>query len=284
MWRSILLAVLTVVVLAATAQARLIKEMEVTRTGKLVSAGDEHTGGYVLVLDNNKSITLGDRDNFGPATRIMFDQALAQKLAVEITGHLLLFNDQQPVFALPLKKIDVKGYKPEAQAAAQTSQAQVLPPAQDLGDAGPFKAAALKSNKALNVGLILDGYAFFNSRTWKVTEPGKSAEFRGEFNLDDYSEQDSKFFARLKSKDLRETFRSMTFVAQLNLTGSGLAEGPDPYVEAIYQDGGKEKMIWKDPPTYYWDRIGANKKIKIDYFLSRAAQNPKYGKGMSQTN
>ncbi|GAB6036388.1 hypothetical protein JCM15519_09470 [Fundidesulfovibrio butyratiphilus] len=279
MWRSILVAALTVALFAVSAQARLIKEMEVTRTGKLTSSGEQSGGGYTLVLDNNKTIALGDKESFGPATRQVLDQAAAQKLSVEITGHLLIFNDQSPVFALPLKKIDVKGFKPQDQASpAQKEQAAA--PA-EKGDPGPFKEAFLKGSKRINLGLALEGYAYFISKTWKVTEPGKTAEFRGEINIDDYSSRDSKYFSRLKSKDMRDIFRSLTFVANLNLTGNGQATSSDPYVEAVYLDGAKDKLIWKDPPNYYWDRIAANRKIKIDYFLNKAAQNPKYGKEAS---
>jgi len=51
-------------------------------------------------------------------------------------------------------------------------------------------------------------------------------------------------------------------------------------VDAVFEDGMKDRLIWKDPPNYYWDRIYRNRKIKFDYFLSKAALSPKYGKGM----
>ena len=280
MWRSILVAALAVAVFSVPAQARLIKEMEVTRTGKLVVSGDQSGGGYTLVLDSNKTIALGDKESFGPATRQVLDQAVAQKLQVEITGHLLIFNDQSPVFALPLKSIDVKGFKTQDQSAAASPPEQPAAPA-EKGDPGPFKEAFLKGTKRINLGLALEGYAYFVTKTWKVTEPGKTAEFRGEINLDDYTERDSKLFARLNSKEMRDIFRSLTFVATLTLSGNGQATSSEPYVEAVFQDGGKDKLIWKDPPNYYWDRIAANRKIKIDYFLGKAAQSSKYGKGMS---
>lgn len=278
MWRSILLAALAVAAFAVSAQARLIKEMEVTRTGKLVSSGDQSGGGYTLTLESNKTIALGDKESFGPATRQVLDQAAAQKLPVEITGHLLIFNDQSPVFALPLKKIEVKGFKAQDQASSSaTRQEQPAAPV-EKGDPGPFKEAFLKGTKRINLGLALEGYAYFMAKTWKVTEPGKTAEFRGEINIDDYTQRDSKYFARLKSKDMRDIFRSLTFVATLTLTGNGQATSSDPYVEAVFLDGSKDKLLWKEPPNYYWDRIAANRKIKIDYFLGKAAQNPKYGR------
>lgn len=56
-----LVAALILLVLAVPAQARLIKEMEVTRSGKVVLAGDVKPGWYQLVMDNNKVIVLGDR-------------------------------------------------------------------------------------------------------------------------------------------------------------------------------------------------------------------------------
>lgn len=272
-----LAAVLILLILAVPAQARLIKEMEVTRSGKVVLAGDGKPGWYQLVMENNKIIVLGDPAFFGPATRNALDQAVERKLTVEIAGHLLVFNDQPPLFALPVKKIDVKGLAP-ARAANE-----LQPAAPQTADEEPFKAARLKTNKSVTLGQALGGYAFFASRAWRVTEPGKAAEFRGELNLADFSELDTRYLDRLKSKSLPDTFRSLTFVAPVTLSGE-TAECPEPYVEAVLQDGTKDRLVWKEPPGYYFDRIIRNRKIKIDYFVNRAAQNPRYAKGSSTAN
>ena len=133
------------------------------------------------------------------------------------------------------------------------------------------------------LGQILDSYAFFSARNWRVVEPGKSAEFRGEMNISDYNEADTRAIDRLKSKNLQDTFRSLTFVAPMTLAGD-TADSPEPYVEAVFQDGSKERQVWKDPPYYYWDRISKNRKIKIDYFINRAVQNPKYGRSQNPAN
>jgi len=262
-----------------SAQARLVKEMQVTRSGKVAVVTEGQASVYRLLLANNKLVVIGDREFFPPATRAALDQAVERKLTVEIVGQMLIFNDQAPVFTLPLGKLDIKDLNP----AFTSSPAPVASPASssaDSGDAAPFKEAKLKFNASVPLGQALDNYAFFTSRSWKVLGPDK-AEFRGEIDLSSITELDSRYVSRLLSKDLRDTFKSLTFVAVVTLQG-GTATCPDPAVEAVFQDGGKDRLVWKDPPTYYWDKIYRNKKLTVDYFLSKAALNPKYGKGMSQ--
>lgn len=275
--RGFILAVACVFLAAGVSQARLVKEMEVTRSGKLTLVSDPQGSAYQLLLKNNKLVTLGDPEFFGPVTRAALDQAVQEGLQVEITGHLLIFNDQTPMFGLPVKKIDIKGlrFKTDEQAVASASE----PSGASAAEIEPFLNAKLKYNKNLTVGQVLDGYSFFSERSWKVLEPGKAAEFRGELNLNEYSELDSKLFERLKSRNLPDTFRSITLVLPLRLNPEGLADSPDPVVEGVLQDGSKERMVWKDPPTYYLERLTKNRKIRIDYLLNRAALNPKYGKG-----
>ncbi len=272
MLRISLLTVFALALLTAPAQARLIKEMQVTRTGKVTLAQEDQVQAYRLNLDNGKYIVLGDQQFFGPATRAALDQAVERKLTVEVAGHLLIFNDQAPVFTLPLGRLDVKGLSatpaPGRQDAAEQSAG---------GDPAPFKAAKLKTHKAAPLGQALDGYAFFTSKAWKVENPRK-AEFRGEIDLASVTAQDSRYVSRLLSPDLRDTFRSVTFVAPLAVTADGVLESSEPAVEVVFLDGTKDRLVWKEPPGYYWDRIFANRKIKLDYFLSKAAQNPKYGK------
>ena len=280
MRRFSILAVLTALLLAATVQAKLVKEMQVTRSGKVESAADGGTTVYRLVPGNNKLIVIGDREFFPPATRAALDQAAERKLTVEVTGHLLIFNDQPPVFTLPLHKVEVKGLDMGPQGAAPDT----LPVAGSQGGPGgddtqPFKDARLKSFPQAALGKALDDYAFFSGRSWRVLEPGK-AEFRGEIDLASITPQDSRYVDRLLSKDLRDVFKSLTFVARVNLRRDGQLECPDPAVEAVYQDGARERLVWKDPPGYYFDRIFHNRKMKLDFFLSKAAQDPKYGKGM----
>lgn len=276
MARGIVLAVLCVLMAAASVQARLVKEMEVTRSGKLTLVNDPQGRFYQLLLKNNKLIVLGDPDSFGPVTRAALDQAVQEGLQVEITGHLLIFNDLTPMYALPVKKIDIKGL--HGQSA--TPVVAPIPAVQaDPAEVELFRNAKLKYNKAVTVAQALDGYAFFSARSWKVLEPGKSAEFRGELNMNDYSVLDSKLFERLKSQTLSDTFRSMTLVIPFTLSADGVADSAEPVVEAVFLDGFKERMVWKDPPTYYLERVTKNRKIKIDYFLSRASLNPRYGKG-----
>jgi len=263
-------------ILSEPAQARLIKEMQVTRSGKVAVVTDGQASVYRLLLANNKLVVIGDREFFPPATRAALDQAVERKLTVEIVGQMLIFNDQAPVFTLPLGKLDIKDLNP----TFTSSPASPGAPAADSGDAAPFMDAKLKYNASVPLGQALDSYAFFSSRSWKVLGPDK-AEFRGEIDLSSITELDSRYVSRLLSKDLRETFKSLTFVAVVTLQG-GTASCPDPAVEAVFQDNVKDRLVWKDPPTYYWDRIYRNRKITVDYFLSKASLNPKYGKGISQ--
>jgi hypothetical protein len=155
----------------------------------------------------------------------------------------------------------------------------VSEPSHGSGDPELFKTAKLKFNPSVTLGQALDNYGFFTSRSWRLLEPGK-AEFRGEVDLLSITELDSRYVERLRSKDLRETLKSLTFVATFTLRSGGYADCPDPAVEAVFQDGTKDRLVWKDPSTYYWERIYLNRKIKFDYFLSKAALNPKYGKGL----
>lgn len=261
------------------AQARLVKEMQVTRSGKVAVVAEGQTSVYRLLLANNKLVVIGDREFFPPATRAALDQAVERKLTVDIVGQMLIFNDQAPVFTLPLGKLDIKDLNP-AFTSSPAPAASSGEPVADSGDAAPFKDAKLKFNASLTLGQALDNYAFFSSRSWKVLGPDK-AEFRGEIDLSSITELDSRYVDRLRSKDLREVFKSLTFVAVVTLQG-GAANCPDPAVEAVFQDGVKDRLVWKDPPTYYWDKIYRNKKLTVDYFLSKAALNPKYGKGMGQ--
>jgi hypothetical protein len=280
MMRIFILAVLVAALSASPAQARLIKEMQVTRTGKVGVATEGQATVYRLLLENNKLIVLGDREFFPPATRAALDQAVDRKLTVEIAGHLLIFNDQAPVFTLPVSKVDVKGLDAHSQSPAPSPAAeQISGASQSSGDVEPFKTAKLKFNPSVTLGQALDNYGFFTTRSWKVLEPGK-AEFRGEVDLLSITELDSRYVERLRSKDLRETFKSLTFVATLTLRSGGYVDSLDPAVEAVFQDGAKDRLVWKDPSTYYWERIYLNRKIKFDYFLSKAAMNPKYGKGL----
>ncbi|WP_243358715.1 hypothetical protein [Fundidesulfovibrio terrae] len=282
MTRLIILAMLAVTLSAAPAQARLIKEMQVTRTGKIAVATEGSATVYRLMLENNKMIVVGDREFFPPATRAALDQAAERKLTVEIAGGLLIFNDQPPVFTLPLSKLDVRGLDMRAQsppAAADPAASLAEPHAS--GDPEPFKSAKLKFNSSVTLGQALDNYAFFTSRSWRVLEPNK-AEFRGEVDLSSITELDSRYVSRLNSKDLHDTFKSLTFVATINLKRGSSAECPDPSIEAVFQDGVRDRLVWKDPPTYYWERIYQNRKIKFDYFLSKAILNPKFGKGAGQ--
>jgi len=282
MIRLFILAVLAAVLSAGPAQARLIKEMQVTRTGKVGVASEGQITVYRLLLENNKLIVLGDREFFPPATRAALDQAVERKLTVEVAGHLLIFNDQAPVFTMPVSKIDVKGLDAHAQSPAPApapAPEQASGASQSSGDVEPFKAAKFKFNPSVTLGQALESYGFFTSRSWKVLEPGK-AEFRGELDLLSITELDSRYVERLRSKDLRETFKSLTLVATLNLRPGGYVDCPDPAVEAVFQDGTKDRLVWKDPASYYWERIYLNRKIKFDYFLSKAAVNPKYGKGL----
>lgn len=284
MKRSLSLAVLAVMIAATAVQARLIKEMQVTRTGKAVQAQEGGATVYRLSMEGNKVIVIGDREFFPPATRAALDQAVEKKLTVEIAGHLLIFNDQQPVFALPLGKLDVKGLDMSARSGSQPQPAAFTPPAEQVtGDVTPFREGKLKTHTGAPLGQALDNYPFFSARSWKLLEPGK-AEFKGEIDLSSITELDSRYVERLKSKDLRESFKSLTFVAVLTLKPGGVVECPDPAVESVLLDGTKDRMVWKDPPTYYWERIFSNRKIKVDYFLSKAAINPKYGKGMGQAS
>jgi len=276
MARAVLLAFLAVVLAAGSVQARLVKEMQVTRTGRIGTAQDGQVTVYQLLLENNKLVVVGDREFFPPATRAALEQALERKLTVEIAGHLLIFNDQNPVFALPLGRLDVKGLDTGAKP-----QAQQQPQAEDQGDTSRFQEAALKSPPLPGVGKVLGAYAFFASHSWKLLEPGK-AEFRGEIDLSSISELDSQYISRLRSKDLRDTFKSLAFVGVFTLRPDGAVDCPAPAVEAVFLDGVKDRLVWKDPPGYYWDRIAKNRKIKVDYFLSKAALNPKYGRGMAQ--
>lgn len=284
MTRLFLLAALAAVLFAGPlnepAQARLVKEMQVTRTGKVALAAEGQASVYRLLLDNNKLIVIGDREFFPPATRAALDQAVERKLTVEIMGQLLIFNDQPPIFTLPLSKLDIKGLSASSASSASGAPAPSAASSTDSGDATAFKDAKLKSNASMTLGQALDNYAFFSSRSWKILGPDK-AEFRGEIDLSSITELDSRYVSRLRSKELRETFTSLTFVAVVSLQG-GAANCPDPAVEAVFQDGVKDRLVWKDPPTYYWDKIYRNKKLTVDYFLSKAALSPKYGKGMSQ--
>jgi hypothetical protein len=284
MKRPLFLAALAVLMAATAVQARLIKEMQVTRTGKAVQVQEGGAAVYKLTMEGNKLIVIGDREFFPPATRAALDQAVEKKLTVEIAGHLLIFNDQPPVFALPLGKLEVKGLDLSAKPGSQPLPAAFAPPAEQVtGDVTPFKEGKLKTHAGAPLGQVLEHYPFFAARSWKLLEPGK-AEFRGEIDLLSITELDSRYVERLKSKDLRDTFKTLTFVAILTLKPGGVVECPDPAVESVLQDGTRDRMIWKDPPTYYWERIFGNRKLKVDYFLSKAAINPKYGKGMGQAS
>jgi len=274
MMRNCVLAALAALLLAAPAQARVVKEMQVTRTGKVASAMEDQVTVYRLMLDNGKMIVIGDREFFGPAGRAALDQAVERKLTVEISGHLLIHNDQAPMFTLPLEKLDVRGLS--AQPAAV--QASAPEQGQAAGEAAQFKAARLRVDKSAPLGQALDAYSFFSSRSWQALGPNK-AEFRGEIDLGSVTEADSRYVARLNSKNLQDTFKSITFVAQLNLHPDGTMDSPDPALEAVFLDGSKDRLALKEPPNYYWDRIFKNRKIKLDYFLNKAALNPKYGKG-----
>lgn len=258
----------------AQAQARVVKEMQVTRTGKVSQTQEGNTTAYRLLLEGNRLIVIGDREFFQPATRAALDQAVAKKLSVEIAGHLLIHNDQPPVFALPLTKLDIKGL--DFKATAQTAAAPA--PAQDAG-ADAFKEAKLRNSATLTLGQALDAYSFFSSRSWRVIDASK-AEFRGEIDPGSITESDSRHVERLRSKNVGDTLASITFVAMVTLQGAA-ATAPDPAVEVVFQDGTKDRLVWKNPPGYYWDRIYRNKKISLDYFLSKAARNPKYGRGAS---
>lgn len=281
MTRALILAALAAMLFAGPAEARLIKEMQVTRSGKLDVEKDGQASVYRLLLNAGKVIVLGDREFFAPATRAALDQAVERKLTVEATGHLLIFNDQSPVFALPVAKVDVKGLdlKPSAATDQKAAQDTAVQP-QSSQDARPFMDSMLKNKPSPTVGKALENYAFFSSRSWRMLEPGK-AEFRGDLNLGSITQLDSHYVERLRSKDLNDTFKSITFVAHLTMRSGGTVECPDPAIEAVFQDGTKDRLVWKDPPGYYWDRIYQNRKIKVDYFLSKASLNPKYGKGMS---
>ena len=87
MMRTVVAAAMILACLAAQAQARLIKEMEVTRSGKVILAGEGRQSWYQLMMDNNKLFILGDPEFFGQATRAALDQAVERKLTVEISGH-----------------------------------------------------------------------------------------------------------------------------------------------------------------------------------------------------
>lgn len=276
-------ALLAALLAAVPAQARLVKEMQVTRSGTLAVGDEGEVKAYWLMLSPNKFVSLGDREFFAPATRAALDQAVERKLTVNVAGQMLIFNDRSPVFTLPVARIEVKGLEMDATPAVQPGQqaAQGESPAAQAADA-PFKDAALKGFATPALGKALDAYAFFSSREWKVLGGGK-AEFRGEIDLSSITEQDSRYVSRLRSRELKDTFRSLAFVAVVTLRPDGTAECPDPSVEAVFEDGVKDRLVWKDPPNYYWERIYRNRKIKLDYFLSKAALNPKYGKGMSES-
>ncbi|WP_243311365.1 hypothetical protein [Fundidesulfovibrio agrisoli] len=280
MTRTCVLAALAALLLAAPVQARVVKEMQVTRTGKVATVTEDQVTVYRLMLDNGKMIVIGDREFFGPAGRAALDQAAERKLTVEISGHLLIHNDQPPMFTLPLEKMDVRGLSAQApsttQVAAQAPAASA--PEQQSGDAAPFKAAKLRFDKSAPLGQALDAYAFFTSRSWQVLSASK-AEFKADIDLSSVSQTDSRFIARLKSPNVQDTFKSITFVAQITLHPDGTADCPDPALEAVFLDGAKDRLVLKEPPNYYFDRILKNRKIKLDYFLSKAALNPKYGKG-----
>ncbi|MFP5240091.1 MAG: hypothetical protein ACLGQW_09695 [Acidobacteriota bacterium] len=278
MTRTCVLAALAALLLAAPVQARVVKEMQVTRTGKVAAVTEDQATVYRLMLDNGKMIVIGDREFFGPAGRAALDQAVERKLTVEISGHLLIHNDQPPMFTLPLERLDVRGLS--AQAPGQTSGQTPAASAQEQqsGDAAPFKAAKLRFDKSAPLGQALDAYAFFSSRNWQVLGANK-AEFKADIDLSSVSPTDSRFIARLNSPNLQDTFKSITFVAQITLHADGTADCPDPALEAVFQDGSKDRLVLKEPPNYYFDRILKNRKIKLDYFLSKAALNPKYGKG-----
>ncbi|WP_243440069.1 hypothetical protein [Fundidesulfovibrio soli] len=276
MTRTCVLAALAALLLAAPVQARVVKEMQVTRTGKVAAVTEDQVTVYRLMLDNGRMIVIGDKAFFGPAGRAALDQAVERKLTVEISGHLLIHNDQPPMFTLPLERMDVRGLSAQAPASVQSPAASVQE--QQSGDAAPFKAAKLRFDKSAPLGQALDAYAFFSSRSWQVQGANK-AEFKADLDLSSVSETDSRFIARLNSKNLQDTFKSITFVAQIVLHADGTADCPDPALEAVFQDGTKDRLVLKEPPNYYFDRIYKNRKIKLDYFLSKAALNPKYGKG-----
>ncbi|MFZ5426510.1 MAG: hypothetical protein ACOZEN_06025 [Thermodesulfobacteriota bacterium] len=278
---------------ATPAQARLVKELQVVRSGKLALAEDGNVKVYKLLLEGNKLIVLGDRDFFPPATRAALDQAVEKKLTVDIAGHLLIFNDQAPVFTLPVGRVEVKGLdmataqaapetapsapEPAPEAAPETARPEDKP--QAAGNPEPIKDSMLKFNPSSTVGRALDNYAFFSKREWRMLEPGR-AEFRGTIDLSSITEQDSRYVARLRSRNLGDTFKSIEFAAVLTLRGAGIVESGEPAMEAVFADGTRDRLVWKDPPNYYWDRIYRNRKIKLDYFLSKASLSPKYGKGM----
>ena len=268
-------ALLAALLAAVPAQARLVKEMQVTRSGKVVLAEEGQTQTYRLMLDASKFVVLGDREFFPPATRAALDQAVERKLVVDVAGQLLIFNDRSPVFILPLGRLEVKGLDMGAQQAQQAPALAQAPAAQSGADA--FKDAVLKGFATPQLGKAVDAYAFFSSREWKDLGGGK-AEFRGEIDLASITDQDSRYVSRLRS--VKETFRSIAFVAVLAMRQDGTVECPEPAVEAVFEDGTKDRLVWKDPPNYYWERIYRNRKIKLDYFLSKAALNPKYGKAV----
>jgi len=276
MRRTAIAAILAVLLLMTGAgHARLIKEMQVTRSGKVETTTLDQVSVYQLRLPNNKTIIIGDRAFFEPAVQTLLDQAAKEKLATKITGQMLIFSNQGAVFTLPLANIEVTGLKtPKQQPVSSADQ----PAPSDLRR---FKDARLAPGSP-PLGAVLDNYAFFASRAWRLLDPSQ-AEFRGEMLLSAYKPGDSRFMRHLSTQDLNAIFKSVTLVADISLSPDGGAECKNAAFQALFQDGSQTQAPPDEGIPTLLGRISRNRKLKLDPILIQAAANPHYNTAPSPT-
>jgi hypothetical protein len=252
--------------------------MQVTRSGKVETTALDQATVYQLRLPNNKTIAIGDRAFFDPATQALLDQAATEKLTTKITGQMLIFSDQGAVFTLPLAGVEVPGH-----GTPQKTPLSSADPAQSAPQEGlqRFKNARLTPNSPA-LSAALDKYAFFASHAWRLLDPNQ-AEFRGEIALSAYKPSDSRFMRHLNTQDLTAIFKSVAFVTDISLSPDGSAECKNTAFQALFQDGSQTQAAPSENTSSLFDRISRNRKLKLDPILLQAAANPHYGATPSQT-
>jgi len=276
MRRILIPAILAALLLTGAGHARLIKEMQVTRSGTVEIKTLDQATVYQLMLPNNKAIVIGDRSFFQPATQAMLDQAAQRQLTVTLTGEMLVYNhNQPPVFTLPLANIAVAGLEtPQPQSPpADNAATRALSP-EEAQRAQQFENARL-SPQTPPLAQAMNDYPFFTARSWRLVD-ADNAEFRGELDPASWTVGDKHLMRKLRAKDPRDIFKSITFVAKISLSPEGKAECKNVALEAELQDGSKIQ----GPPklaSFFFDRIFHHHALKIDSVLAQAAENPNYG-------
>jgi len=130
-----ILVILAALLPAGAGHARLIKEMQVTRSGKVGTTVMNEATVYGLMLPNKKTVLIGDRAFFPPSTQTLLDQAAQQGLIVKVTGQLLIHSSQPAVFSLPLDSLELATPAGSGQDQPQSQKTAKTPSTRNTGRA-----------------------------------------------------------------------------------------------------------------------------------------------------